>query len=356
MALLWRPRARLHMEHPMRKAGLATFLCVTLLALAPARAEDAADFFRGKTLRIIVGVGVGSGYDLNARLLARFLPNHIPGHPTVIVQNQPGAGSLTMTNQLYIAGPFDGTAIGASFNGMPTTPLFQPAAVHFDANKLIWLGSTNRETQVTYVWHTAPVQSFAELKTKELVVGAQAPGSTQYDFPMLANALFGTKFKVIPGYASTPKIHLAMEAGEVHGNGATNWSTLKLLNSDWIAEKKIRLLAQWALKKHPELADVPLVLDIAESEADKQALRLALARLEYGRPFFLPPGVPAERVTALRRAFDAALKDPGLIAEADKSKIEIDPLPGEEVTELIKQVSATPPDVVARVRAALEKK
>ncbi len=196
----------------MRRAGLATLLCVTLLALAPARAEDVADFFRGKTVRIIVGVGVGSGYDLNARLLARFLPNDIPGHPTVIVQNQPGAGSLTMTNQLFIAGPFDGTAIGASFNGMPTTPLFQPAAVHFDANKLIWLGSTNRETQVTYVWHTAPVQSFDELKTKELIVGAQAPGSTQYDFPVLANALFGTKFKVIPGYASTPKIHLAMEA------------------------------------------------------------------------------------------------------------------------------------------------
>jgi tripartite-type tricarboxylate transporter receptor subunit TctC len=340
----------------MRRAGLAILLCATLAALAPARAEDAADFFRGKTVRIIVGVGVGSGYDLNARLLARYLPKYIPGRPTVIVQNQPGAGSLTMTNQLYIAGPFDGTAIGASFNGMPTTPLFQPAAVHFDANKLIWLGSTNRETQVTYVWHTAPVQTFEELKTKELIVGAQAPGSTQYDFPVLANALFGMKFKVIPGYASTPKIHLAMESGELQGNGATNWSTLKLLNSDWIASKKIRVLAQWALKKHPELADVPLVLDLAKSDADKQALRLALARLEYGRPFFLPPGVPADRVTTLRRAFDAALKDPALIAEADTSKIEIDPLPGEEVAELIKQVNATPADVVARVRAAIERK
>jgi tripartite-type tricarboxylate transporter receptor subunit TctC len=340
----------------MRRAGLATLLCAMLLAPAPARAEDAADFFRGKTVRIIVGVGVGSGYDLNARLLARYLPKYIPGRPAVIVQNQPGAGSLTMTNQLYIAGPFDGTAIGASFNGMPTTPLFQPAAVHFDANKLIWLGSTNRETQVTYVWHTAPVQSFDELKTRELIVGAQAPGSTQYDFPVLANALFRTKFKVIPGYASTPKIHLAMESGELQGNGATNWSTLKLLNSDWIAQKKIKVLAQWALKKHPELADVPLVLDLAGSDADKQALRLALARLEYGRPFFLPPGVPAERVTALRRAFDAALKDPALVAEADTSKIEIDPLPGEEVAELVKQVSATPADVIARVRNAIEKK
>jgi tripartite-type tricarboxylate transporter receptor subunit TctC len=338
----------------MRKAGIATFLL--LICLAPACAEDAAEFFRGKTVRIIVGVGVGSGYDLNARLLARHLPTYIPGHPTVIVQNQPGAGSLTMTNQLSVAGPFDGTAIGASFNGMPTTPLLQPAAAHFDPNKLIWLGSTNRETQVTYVWHTAPVQSLDDLKTKELIVGAQAPGSTQYDFPVLANALFGYKFKVITGYESTPKIHLAMERGEVQGNGATNWTTLKLLNSDWIAGKKVKVLGQWGLKKHPDLPDVPLVLDLAKTDADKQALRLALARLEYGRPFFLPPGVPAERVEALRRAFDAAMKDPELVAEAEKSKIEIDPVRGEEVAELVKQVNATPSEVVARVRTALEKK
>jgi tripartite-type tricarboxylate transporter receptor subunit TctC len=338
----------------MKKIGIAALLLITLLA--PARAEDVAEFFRGKTVRIIVGVGVGSGYDLNARLLARYLPAYIPGHPAVIVQNQPGAGSLTMTNQLAIAGPFDGTAIGASFNGMPTTPLFQPAAARFDPNKLNWLGSTNRETQVTYVWHTVPVQNLEELKATELIVGAQAPGSTQYDFPVLANALFGYKFKVITGYESTPKIHLAMERGEVQGNGATNWTTLKLLNTNWIDDKKVRVLAQWGLKKHADLPHVPLVLDIAKTDADKQALRLALARLEYGRPFFLPPGVPAERVTALRRAFDAALKDAGLIAEAEKSKIEIDPLSGGEVAELVKQVNATPADVVARVRAALEKK
>jgi len=343
-----------HEGRRMTKAGLATLLL--LILLAPARAEDVADFFRGKTVRIVVGVGVGSGYDLNARLLARHLPNYIPGHPAVIVQNQPGAGSLTMTNQLFVAGPFDGTAIGASFNGMPTTPLLQPAAAHFDPNKLNWLGSTNRETQVTYVWHTAPVQRLEDLKTTELIVGAQAPGSTQYDFPVLANALFGYRFKVITGYESTPKIHLAMERGEVQGNGATNWTTIKLLNANWIDEKKIRVLGQWGLKKHPELPDVPLVLDLAQNDADRQALRLALARLEYGRPFFLPPGVPAERVAALRRAFDAAMKDPELVAEAEKSKIEIDPLGGEAVAELVKQVNATPPDVVARVRAAMEKK
>ena len=191
-------------------------------------------------------------------------------------------------------------------------------------NKLNWLGSTNRETQITYVWHTAPVQKLADLYTTELIVGAQAPGSTQYDFPILLNHLFGTKFKVVTGYESTPKIHLAMESGEVQGNGATNWSTVKALNSNWLTEKKIRIIVQWGLKKNPELADVPLVLDLAKTPSDRQALELALARLEFGRPFFLPPNVPPERVEALRRAFDATMKDPAFLADADKSKIEVD--------------------------------
>src|SRR5262249_35521101 len=205
---------------PGRKHMIARRLVLTAgfaaaFAAAPALAqEDVAAFYRGKTVRIVVGVAVGSGYDINARVLARHLAAHIPGNPTVIVQNQPGAGSLTMTNQLYAAGPFDGTVIGASFNGMPTTPLLQPARPRLDPEKLNWIGSTNRETQVTYVWHTAPVQRLADLATTELLVGAQAPGSTQYDFPLLANALFGYRFKVITGYESTPKIHLAMERGE----------------------------------------------------------------------------------------------------------------------------------------------
>jgi tripartite-type tricarboxylate transporter receptor subunit TctC len=332
-------------------------LTALLAAAAPAFAQrDAAEFYKGKTIRIIVGVGVGSGYDLNARVLARYLPAHIPGNPTVIVQNQPGAGSLAMTNALYNSGPFDGTVIGASFNGMPTTPLLQPSGARFDPVKLIWLGSTNRETQITYVWHTAPVHKLDDLFTTELIVGAQAPGSTQYDFPILLNHLFGSKFKVVTGYESTPKIHLAMESGEVQGNGATNWSTVKALNSNWLEEKKIRLIVQWGLKKHPDLPDVPLILELAKTTADRQALELALARLEFGRPFFLPPNVPPERVEALRRAFDATLKDPAFLADADKSKIEIDPLTGAQVAALVEQVSRTPADTVARVRAAMENK
>ncbi|MFL5083959.1 MAG: Bug family tripartite tricarboxylate transporter substrate binding protein [Xanthobacteraceae bacterium] len=332
----------------------AAMLAAGLLAVPAAAQEDVAAFYRGKTLRIVVGVAVGSGYDINARLLARHLGAHVPGNPTVIVQNQPGAGSLTMTNQLYAAGPFDGTAIGASFNGMPTTPLLQPAGARFDPVKFNWIGSTNRETQVTYLWHTAPAQSLADLERTEVIVGAQAPGSTQYDFPLLANHVFGLKFKIITGYESTPKIHLAMERGEIHGNGATNWSTLKALNSNWLEEKKVRVVAQWALKGHPELTGVPLILDGAKTDADRAALRLVIARLEYGRPFFMPPQVPPERVAAVRRAFDAAVKDPAYLAEAEKLKIDVDPLSGEEVANLVEQVSRTPAETVTRVRTALE--
>jgi tripartite-type tricarboxylate transporter receptor subunit TctC len=339
----------------MKKALLALLIFLAAAPPAAAQQDDVAAFFRGKTLRLIVGVGVGSGYDINARLLARHMTAHIPGQPTIVVQNQPGAGSLTMTNALYHTGPFDGTVMGASFNGMPTTPLLQPTGARFDPVKLNWLGSTNRETQVMYVWQTAHAQVLEDAQGREIVMGAQAPGSTQFDYPVLANKLFGFKFKVVTGYESTPKIHLAMESGEVHGTIA-NWSTLKAINSNWITEKKIRILAQWALQKSPELADVPLFLDLAKTEADRDALRLMLARLEYGRPFFLPPNVPTARIEALRRAFDATMKDPAYLAEAEKLKVDVDPLSGDQVAALVEQVARTPADIVARVRAAMESK
>src|SRR5262249_55759416 len=199
--------------------------------------------------------------------------------------------------------------------------------VRFEATKINWIGSTNRETQATYVWNTAPVQRFDDVKNTEIVIGAQAPGSTQFDFPMLCNALFGTKFKVITGYESTPKIHLAMERGEVHGTWA-NWSTLKAISANWIAEKKIKIIVQWALQKHKELPDVPLIFEYAKNDDQKQALELAVSRLEFGRPFLMPPNVPADRVNAIRRAFDTTMKDSDFLAEADKLKIEIDPLNG----------------------------
>jgi tripartite-type tricarboxylate transporter receptor subunit TctC len=331
------------------------FAALLLASASTAQAESAADFYKGKTVRLIVGVGVGSGYDINARLLARHMQKHIPGNPNIVVQNQPGAGSLTMTNQLYSAGPFDGTVFGATFNGLPTAPLLQPTGVRFEATKINWVGSTNRETQATYLWHAAPAKTFADVFKTETVIGAQAPGSTQFDFPMLANALFDTKFKVIAGYQATPKINLAMERGEVHGTWA-NWSTLKAISSPWLAEKKVNLIVQWALKKHKELPDVPLIFEFAKTPEQKQALELAVARLEFGRPFLMPPGVPADRVNAMRRAFDATMKDPEFLAEATKLKIEVDPLSGEEVAEAVAKVYSTPAATVERVKAAYAKK
>jgi len=336
----------------MKKLLLIVPLLIPSIAQAQ---EDVAAFYKGKTVRLVVGIAVGSGYDINARLLARHMSKHIPGNPQIIVQNQPGAGSLTMTNQLYSAGPFDGTVFGASFNGLPTAPLLQPVGVRFEATKINWIGSTNRETQATYFWHTVPIGSLDDVKTTEVVIGAQAPGSTQFDYPMLSNTLFGTKFKVITGYESTSKINLAIERGEVHGTWA-NWSTLKAISSQWLDEKKVKVIVQWALKKHSELPDVPLILEYAKTPEQKQAMDLALARLEFGRPFLMPPNVPTDRVQAIRRAFDATMKDPEFLAEAEKLKIEIDPIAGEQVGELVAQIYRTPAETVERVKAAFEKR
>jgi tripartite-type tricarboxylate transporter receptor subunit TctC len=334
-------------------------LLLTIGALAAlhasASAQSVADFYKGKTIRMVVGIDVGSGYDVNARLLARHLVNHIPGSPAIVVQNQPGAGSAIMTAQLYAAGPFDGTVIGAAFAGMPTQPLLSPGKMRFDPTELLWLGNTNRETHVTYVWHTSPVQSFDELRTKELIMGAQAPGSSQIDFPLVANALFNLKHKVISGYGSTAKINLAMESGEVHGAIAA-LTSLRTLSSQWLADKKIKIIMQWALRTNPELPGVPNALDLAKTDAERAAMQFVMARLDIGRPFFLPPNVPADRVAALRAAFDATMKDPAYLAEAEKLKIDVDPMNGADLTAFVAQISRTPADTVARVRKALETK
>jgi tripartite-type tricarboxylate transporter receptor subunit TctC len=326
--------------------------------LGPAEAQiqaqdDVAAFYRGKQVRLVVGTAPGGGYDLFARIVARHIAAHIPGQPTVIVQNQPAAGGLVMTNQLYAQGPKDGTAIGVPINGIPTAPLLQQGA-QFDATKLNWIGSTNREPYVAFVWHTAPVQSLAELRAKDLVVGATAPGTTMADFPLVVNDVLGLKFKVVRGYEGTPQINHAIERGEIQGQGGIGWAAVKAQVPQWIAEKKIKVIAQYGLKRHAALADVPSMLDLAANEPDRQALAMLFARAEYGRPYFLPPDVPPERVRALRRAFDATMKEPAFIADAARLQLDIDPMTGEEVQALVAQLAGTPPAIVTRVRAALE--
>ncbi len=327
---------------------------ISFCAFAPALAqEDVAAFYKGKQLRFMVGSAAGGGYDLFARIVARHIVGHIPGNPTIIVQNQPAAGGVVMTNQLYGQGPKDGTVVGIPTNGIPTAPLLQ-SGTQFDSTRLIWVGSTNREAYVAFVWHTVPVESIAELATKELVVGATTPGTTMSDFPLLVNDVLGFKFRVVRGYQGTPQINLAIERGEIQGNGGIGWASVKAQTQHWIDGKKIRVLAQYGLKRNAELAEVPTMLELANTEADRQAMTMLFARTEYGRPYFLPPDVPAARVAALRRAFDATMKDPAFTAEAAKLQLDVDPMTGEEVQALVGKLAQTPPEIAARVRAALD--
>ncbi len=334
---------------------LVAILSALLFWVAPARsADDVAAFYRGRQLRIVVGTAAGGGYDLFARAVARHIGAHIPGNPAVIVQNLPAAGGMVMTNQLYASAPRDGSVIGAPINGIPTAPLLAPAGAHFDATRLIWLGSTNREPYVAFVWRTAPVQSLADLRTRELIVGATAPGTTMVDFPLLTNDILGTRFRIVRGYEGTPQINTAIERGELEGQGGIGWAAVKAQVPQWITERKIKVIAQYGLKRHPDLADVPTMLELATSDPDRQALTMLFARTEYGRPYFLPPEVPAARVEALRRAFDATMRDPAFVADAAKLQLEIDPMSGEAVQALVGDLAAMPAQVVARVRAILE--
>jgi tripartite-type tricarboxylate transporter receptor subunit TctC len=332
-------------------------ILVIACVLGPASSqaqEDVAAFYRGKQLRLIVGTGAGGGYDLFARAVARHIGNHIPGSPSVIVQNQGAAGGLLMANQLYSLGPKDGTVIAAPVNGIPTAPLLEPAGARFDASRLNWIGSTNRETYVAFAWHKAPVQSLADLMRRELIVGATAAGTTLVDFPLVVNRILGTRFKVVRGYDSTPQINVAMERGEVEGIGGIGWQSVKTQVPQWIADKKITVIAQYGLHRDPGLADAPTMLEQAKTDADRAALTMMFARTEYGRPYFAPPDVPAARIEALRRAFDATMKDPQFMADAAQLQLELSPMTGEEVQALVAKLAATPADIVARVRSALE--
>ena len=333
--------------------GLSHSLIAFALVAAPAAGLADDSFFKDRQIRLVVGSAAGAGYDLNARLLARHWVNHIPGAPGIVVQNLVGAGSVIMANQIYNTASKDGSTIGAAINGMPTAALFTPEVVQYDPRKFIWIGSTNRDTQISYAWHTASVKTLEDLRTIELVVGATSAGTTQYDYPIVAAKLLGLRFKVISGYKGTTDVHLAMERGEVQGMGSNAWLSLKALNENWLQEKKVLPLVHFNFERHPDLPGIPTIFDAAKTESDRQAMALMVGRLEYGRPFFLPPGVPDVRVAVLRKSFDAAVRDPKFLAEAEKSKIDVDPISGQRVAELVEKAMETPKDVVARVREAL---
>jgi len=334
----------------MRIIGFLLALCASSYSCS----AQNVDYYKGKTIKLLVGSAAGSGYDLNARLVARFLPHYLNGQPSIVVQNQPGAGSAAVATTLYNSAPRDGTYMGASINGMPTIPLFSPELAHFDPTQFEWIGSSNRDTQISYVWSNSGVTTIDDLFQHELVVGATTPGTTQVDFPLVARSILGLKYRVVSGYEGTTNIHLAMERGEVQGVGANAYLSLRALNSNWINDKKVRIIMQYGLKAHPDLADVPTIFSLVHNDEDRQALTLLVSRLEYGRPFFMPPKVSPALVGLMRRAFDATMRDKEFLAEAEKEQLEISAMSGEEVAELVTKVNATPPAIVERVKHALQ--
>jgi tripartite-type tricarboxylate transporter receptor subunit TctC len=335
----------------LRLTPVAALLTLATLTSAYAQ-DDVAAFYKGRQMTMLVGSGAGGTYDVSARILARHIVRHIPGNPTIVVQNQPGAGGLTVANQMFNAAPRDGSMIALVNNGVPTSPFLTPDQAKFDPVKLSWLGATNRETQIVVVWHTAPVTTMDDLFKKEVIVGGVAPGTATVDYPLVANSILGTKFKIVSGYAGTPAVNLAMERGEIQGDAGRGWVTAKAQDIQLIRDKKFRIIAQYGARKAADLPDTPL-MPAGKTEADQQALTLLYSRQEYGRPFFAPPGVPPARLAALRAAFDATLKDPEFLADAKKALWETELVTGPELDALTKRLATTPPAVAARLRQAL---
>ena len=335
----------------MKRAFLAV---AGLLFANAAHAQDPlADFYRGKQIQLRIGSAPGSGYDIAGRLVAPYIGKYLPGAPNVVVQNVPGAGSLTLANQLYNTAAKDGTVIGVVTNGMPTAPLLTPDTARFDPRHFGWIGAQAPETQIVMVWHTSPVQTLNDLFKKELLVGAVALGTATVDVPLVTNAAAGTKFKLVMGYESTGNIDLAMERGEVFGHAAAGWVSVKSRNQAWLQSGKAKIIVQYGFKKHPDLQDIPL-FPLPANEADKQAIVLMFARQEYGRPLLAPPGVPPERLAALRKAFASAMKDPDFLKDAARAESEVNPVSGEDLDKLTEQIMKTDAAVVARVRALLD--
>jgi tripartite-type tricarboxylate transporter receptor subunit TctC len=336
------------------RAGLASGLIALVLALAAnARADAVADFYRGRSITLTVGYSAGGGYDAYGRVLARHLSKHIPGRPSVIVQNMPGAGSLRAANFLYNVAPKDGTAIGHFSRGMAMEPLIGTSATQFDARRFAWLGSGTDEVSICTTWHTSAVKTWNDMLTIPFTVGGEGSGSDPDIFSAVMRNAFGVKLKLVSGYPGSAEVALAIERGEVDGRCGWSWSSLKLLKPDWIANRQINIITQLALKKSPELPDVPLVFDFATTDRQRQILKLVLSRQSMARPFAAPPDLPADRKTALRTAFDRTLADPEFVAEARQRGLEVNPVSGAEIDRLVDELYRTAPDIVAEVRAII---
>ena len=337
------------------KLSIALAFC-GIVAASPALAQDpVSDFYKkNNTLRLLVGSEAGGGYDGYARLLSRHLGRFIPGNPTIVVQNMPGAGGIVAANYLYNAAPKDGTVIAQVQRLVPFVQIMGEPGPQFETAKFNWLGSLASEVTVCVSWHTSPVKTFQDLKKTELIIGGSGPNDTE-TVPATLNNVLGTKFKLVTGYPSSTAVTLAMERGEVSAV-CSSYSSLVTRNAHWFKENKVNFLVQSSTQKHPELPNVPLALEFATNAEDKALLEFSDARLAIGRPFMLPPGVPAERVKALRTAFNQMVKDKEFLADAEKEKRELDIVSGDDMQALLERLSKTPKAMIDRLADVIKYK
>jgi tripartite-type tricarboxylate transporter receptor subunit TctC len=332
-------------------AGLA--IALLLCGAARAQAPSVADFYRGKTIQIVVGFGVGGGYDLYARALARHLGRHVPGQPSVVVQNLEGAGSVRAANYVYSGSPADGTMVAAVNQNAPMYQLLGGSGARFEAGGMQWLGSMTNSNGLVYTWHTSGIKTLDDAKQREVALGAVGTASDSYIFATIINELLGTKFKPINGYAGSAQIHLAMERGEVLGRGGNSWASVLTSNKDWVTEKKINFLVQVGAAKEPELPDVPLLGDLVQNEDAVSIVKLISLPTVLGYAHWVAPGVPRERIEALRAAYAATMKDEEFLKEAEKTGMLIRAQAGAELQGLVKQSAVIPKPVLEKTAKIL---
>ena len=339
----------------MRNQLISTVAVILAAVASPARADSVEDFYRGRTITVLIGYSPGGSYDAAGRVLARHMGRHIPGNPALVPQNMPGAGTLNLVNYLYNVSPKDGTAFGIFARGMAMEPLIGGTNAKFDATRLTWIGSAANEISLCATYATSPVKTWNDALSKEFTVAGNGSGSDPDVFANVLRNAFGVKNRLISGYPGSAEISLAMERGEIDGRCGWSWSSIKAEKSQWLAEHKLNLIVQLALEKAADLPNVPLITELATDDRQRQILKLIFSRQTMGRPFAAPPAIPAERAQALRQAFDLTMKDPEFLAEAQARGLEINPVSGREIERLIAELYQTPKDIVAEAREATER-
>lgn len=326
-----------------------------LMAAPPASAGSIEDFYKGRKVTVIISTSPGGGYDAYARLVTRHMARYIPGNPTMVPKNMPGGGHAVAGQYLYNIAPKDGSVLATLGQNLPLSQVLRPKKTKFDTRKFAWIGNVNLGNNIVWAWHTTGIKTIQDVLKRELIVGATGSRSTSVMYPRALNNLIGTKFKIIIGFGGGSQINLAMERGEVGGRGSNAWASAKSRTPRYLKEKLVNIILQMGPRREKDLPDVPLITELATSEAERQVLNLISAGVAIGRPILTTPGVPPERIGALRAAFDATMKDEKFLAEAKKMRLDINPVSGVEVQKTVNDIINTPNDIVELTKAALTK-